>query len=83
MGCRGTLPQVSFYKPVGVLNPHPSYTDLISGDEHVDDLLTWLRNGPQWNRMLVVVTYEENAGSGIKSRRRPVTSLVPGPASPR
>ena len=35
----GTLPQVSFYKPVGVLTQHPLYTDLKSGDEHVADIL--------------------------------------------
>src|SRR6185312_13695575 len=58
----GTLPQVSFYKPVGVLTQHPSYTDLVSGDLHVDDLLTRLRNSPQWGKMLVIVTYDENGG---------------------
>jgi len=58
----GTLPQVSFYKPVGVLTQHPSYTDLISGDAHVDDLLERLRNSPQWDKMLVIVTYDENGG---------------------
>jgi phospholipase C len=58
----GTLPQVSFYKPVGKLNQHPSYTDLVSGDEHVADLLGRLRRSPQWEKMLVIVTYDENGG---------------------
>lgn len=58
----GTLPQVSFYKPVGLLNQHPSYTDLMRGDAHIADLLEKLRASPQWNRMLVVVTYDENGG---------------------
>jgi phospholipase C len=58
----GTLPQVAFYKPAGVLTQHPSYTDLTSGDEHVDDLLKRLRNSPQWEKMLVIVTYDENGG---------------------
>jgi len=58
----GGLPQVSFYKPVGRLNQHPSYTDLITGDEHVADVLERLRKSPQWSRMLVVVTYDENGG---------------------
>jgi len=58
----GTLPQVSFYKPVGILTQHPSYTDLASGDAHVDDVLSRLKRGPQWERMLVVVTYDENGG---------------------
>jgi acid phosphatase len=58
----GTLPQVSFYKPVGVLTQHPSYTNLTSGDEHVADILNRLRRSAQWGRMLVIVTYDENGG---------------------
>ncbi len=58
----GQLPAVSFYKPVGRLNQHPSYTDLKQGDEHLDAVLTRLRKSPQWNRMAVIVTYDENGG---------------------
>jgi phospholipase C len=58
----GTLPQVALYKPVGKLTQHPSYTDLMSGDEHVDELLARLRKSPQWAKMLVIVTYDENGG---------------------
>ena len=59
---RGTLPQVAFYKPTGRLNQHPSYTDLASGDEHIADLLERLSKSPQWARMAVIVTYDENGG---------------------
>jgi phospholipase C len=58
----GTLPQVAFYKPVGRYTQHPSYTDLISGDAHIADLLERLRKSPQWNDMAVIVTYDENGG---------------------
>jgi acid phosphatase len=58
----GKLPQVSFYKPVGRLNQHPSYTDLMSGDAHIADLLQRLKKSPQWPGMLVIVTYDENGG---------------------
>jgi phospholipase C len=58
----GSLPQVSFYKPVGRLTQHPSYTDLFSGDQHIADLLERLRKSPQWNEMAVIVTYDENGG---------------------
>src|SRR5207249_4845747 len=58
----GTLPAVAFYKPMGPLNQHPSYTDLKSGDEHVSDLLDRLRKSAQWDRMLVILTYDENGG---------------------
>jgi acid phosphatase len=53
---------VAFYKPVGRLNQHPSYTDLAQGDAHIDALLARLRASPQWGKMLVIVTYDENGG---------------------
>ncbi|MFO1082206.1 MAG: acid phosphatase [Reyranellaceae bacterium] len=58
----GTLPQVSFYKPAGKLNQHPAYTDILSGDAHIADLLVRLKASPQWPRMLVIVSYDENGG---------------------
>jgi phospholipase C len=58
----GTLPHVTFYKPVGILNQHPAYTDIMSGDAHIADLLENLTKSPQWEHMLVIVTYDENGG---------------------
>lgn len=58
----GTLPQVSFYKPAGVDTQHPSYTDIMTGDNHIANLLDKLKASPQWKNMLVVVTYDENGG---------------------
>jgi phospholipase C len=58
----GKLPPVSFYKPAGVNTQHPSYTDIMTGDEHIAGLLERLRRSPQWKDMLVVVTYDENGG---------------------
>jgi acid phosphatase len=58
----GRLPNVVFYKPVGRFNQHPSYTDLLSGDAHIADILERLRRGSQWSRMLVIITYDENGG---------------------
>ena len=59
---RGKLPQVSFYKPAGRFNEHPSYADIQSGDRHIADLLERLRKSPQWPSMAVIVTYDENGG---------------------
>src|SRR5499427_7824309 len=41
---------------------HPGYTDLMSGDAHIADVLERLRRGPQWSRMVVIITYDENGG---------------------
>jgi acid phosphatase len=58
----GMLPHVALYKPAGKLTQHPSYTDVASGDAHIADLLERLRKSPQWNRMVIIVTYDENGG---------------------
>ena len=58
----GRLPAVAFYKPVGRVNQHPSYTDVLSGDAHIAEILERLRRSPQWQRMVVIVTYDENGG---------------------
>lgn len=58
----GTLPQVAFYKPVGDLNEHPGYTDVLTGDRHIADLLKRIRLSPQWPKTAVIVTYDENGG---------------------
>lgn len=58
----GKLPQVTFYKPQGNLNEHAGYADVMSGDEHIADVVAHLEKSPQWGRMLVVITYDENGG---------------------
>jgi phospholipase C len=58
----GKLPAVTFYKPQGNLNEHPGYADVLSGDEHIATLIEHLRKSPQWQHMVVVVTYDENGG---------------------
>jgi phospholipase C len=58
----GALPQVAFYKPQGNLNEHPGNTDVLSGDMHLADLIAHLEKSPQWQSMLVIVTYDENGG---------------------
>ena len=58
----GTLPAVSFYKPAGRDNQHPSYTNIMSGDAHIAGMLEKLKASPQWKDMLVIITYDENGG---------------------
>ena len=58
----GTLPAVSFYKPQGNLNEHPGYTDVMSGDLHIADVIAKIQAGPQWKDTVIIVTYDENGG---------------------
>jgi acid phosphatase len=58
----GKLPAVTFYKPQGDLNLHAGYSDVEAGDRHITQVVEALQKGPQWERMLVVVTVDENGG---------------------
>ncbi|AQS39416.1 acid phosphatase [Shewanella psychrophila] len=58
----GELPTVTFYKPQGNLNMHAGYTDVASGDRHIDRALKVLQESPQWENMIVIVTTDENGG---------------------
>ncbi|HEV3133519.1 MAG TPA: acid phosphatase [Acidimicrobiia bacterium] len=58
----GTLPAVSFIKPLGPENEHPGYTDVTSGDQHLVDLVKAIQGGPDWEHTAIVVTYDEHGG---------------------
>ena len=58
----GTLPSVVFYKPQGNLNQHPGYADVMSGDAHIAEIVHDLQKSPQWKKMAIIVTYDENGG---------------------
>lgn len=58
----GKLPPVAFYKPELIFNQHPGIGSFDQADAHVADLVARLRASPQWNNMLVIVTYDENGG---------------------
>ncbi len=58
----GTLPPVAFYKPEGVYNQHEGYANLTDGDAKIADLVVKLQASPQWNNMVIVITYDEFGG---------------------
>jgi phospholipase C len=58
----GTLPQVSFVKPLGNENEHPGYSSEPNGSDHLVDLIKAIETGPQAGNTLIVVTYDEFGG---------------------
>jgi phospholipase C len=58
----GTLPAVSFVKPLGPDNEHPGYANLLRGQQHVADLVDRIRQSQYWNDTVVIITYDENGG---------------------
>jgi phospholipase C len=58
----GTLPAVSFVKPIGGNTEHPGYADLLTGERYTVGLIVEVRNGPNWKDTAIIVTYDENGG---------------------
>jgi acid phosphatase len=59
----GRLPAVTFYKPQGNVNQHAGYASVAEGDAHIAELVAKLRAGPQWQHMVIVITYDEFGGA--------------------
>jgi acid phosphatase len=58
----GTLPSVSFVKPLGNENEHPGYSSEPNGSDHLVDLIKAIETGPKAGNTLIVVTYDEFGG---------------------
>jgi len=59
---RGYLPQVAFYKPVGIETQHPGYSSLLAADQKVETIVEAVRHSPVWKDTVIVVTYDEYGG---------------------
>jgi phospholipase C len=59
----GKLPHVVFYKPIGELDQHPGYSEVMAADAHVADLLARIKASPLWVHSVVIVTADENGGT--------------------
>jgi len=59
---KGTLPAVSFIKPLGLDNEHPGYSDVTHGENHAVQLINAILNGPNAKDVVIILTYDENGG---------------------
>lgn len=58
----GTLPAVSFVKPIGLENEHPGESTVKGGESHAVELINAVLNGPNGKDAVIIVTYDENGG---------------------
>jgi phospholipase C len=58
----GTLPSVSFVKPLGIDNEHPGYSNVENGETHAVELVNDVLNGPDGKDAVIIITYDENGG---------------------
>jgi len=78
----GTLPAVSFYKPVGEDNEHPGYASIAAGDAKVGDILYRLATSPMFGSMAIIVTYDEKGGFWDHVPPPPIDAWGPGARVP-
>ena len=58
----GTLPQVSFVKPIGEDNSHPGYASVKRGQAWVANIVGRIKNSPLWPNTVVFICYDEHGG---------------------
>jgi phospholipase C len=58
----GTLPSVSFVKPLGADNEHPGYSNVMRAEKHAVELIDAVLNGPDGKDAVIILTYDENGG---------------------
>ncbi|MGD9895502.1 MAG: alkaline phosphatase family protein [Candidatus Methylacidiphilaceae bacterium] len=58
----GHLPSVCFVKPLGQVNEHPGYSNVIDGQRHVLSLIRAIQASPYWSRCVILLTYDEYGG---------------------
>ena len=58
----GSLPAVSFVKPLGEDAEHPGYASLLRGQQHVADLVRQVQASPYWKDTAIVITYDDHGG---------------------
>lgn len=56
------FPQVVFFKPVGVKNQHPGYTNIEDADREVEEVVEAIRGSAIWPSTAIIITYDENGG---------------------
>ncbi|MEO3402908.1 alkaline phosphatase family protein [Mucilaginibacter sp. CAU 1740] len=59
---KGTLPAVSFVKPIGLENEHPGGSTIKGGENHAVELINTVLNGPNGKDVVIILTYDENGG---------------------
>jgi acid phosphatase len=58
----GSLPPVAFYKPIGALNQHPGYAEVMAGDRHMAEIVGLIQESPVWKDSVIIITADEHGG---------------------
>jgi phospholipase C len=58
----GTLPSVSFIKPLGTYDEHAGYSTVEAAESHAVELIEAVKSSRFWERSAIVVTYDDFGG---------------------
>ncbi|MBA3450640.1 MAG: acid phosphatase [Chloroflexia bacterium] len=58
----GTMPAVSYIKPLGIVDEHAGYSTVESGENHAVSLIEAVQASSFWERSAIVVTYDDFGG---------------------
>ena len=58
----GTLPAVSYYKPIGKFDLHPGYSAPKESEEHAFEIIKAIEASPLWKDSLIIVTFDDSGG---------------------
>ena len=82
----GTLPAVSYIKPLGIYDEHAGYSDVEAAEKHAVDLIEAVKSSPYWERAAMIVTYDDFGGwrrSSSHPGRGAASSTAPPTTTPR
>jgi len=58
----GTLPAVSFVKPLGIVDEHAGYSSVLDSERHAVDLIERVKASSAWEHCAIIVTYDDFGG---------------------
>jgi phospholipase C len=58
----GTLPAVSYIKPLGLYDEHAGYSAIEAAEQHAVELIERVKASPYWERSAVIATYDDFGG---------------------
>jgi phospholipase C len=74
----GTLPAVSFIKPLADNDEHAGSATILGSEEHVAGIIEAVKASPYWEKTAIIVTYDDFGGWYDHVMPRAVDEFGPG-----
>jgi len=57
-----TLPAVSFITQLSTYDEHPAHATVLESEKHIVDLIEQVKHSPEWEKTVIIVTYDDFGG---------------------